>query len=136
MHLSVVTLGVSDLLRSTAFYEAVGWQRLDASSEQITFFQLGAVVLGLFGHDELAEDAAQPHAPASGFRGVTLAINFSSPAEVDRVVAEFVAVGARMVKQPTLVEWGGYSGYIADPDGHLWEIAFNPYSPEWAAPQR
>ena len=136
-HLSLVTLGVSDLGRSTAFYRAVGWQRLPASSEEISFFSLGQVVLGLFPHAALAEDAAQASSQAAGgFRGVTLAINGRDEAAVDRMIADFVAAGASLVKAAPRAEWGGYSGYVADPDGHLWELAFNPYSPEWAAPDR
>jgi len=133
-HLSLVTLGVADVGRSTAFYEALGWRRSSASdADDITFFQLGSVVLAVYGASHLADDAVQP-APIAGFRGVTLAINLVSPAEVDRVFAEWVAAGAVPVKQPVEVSWGGYSSYVADPDGHLWEIAFNPYSPQWAAP--
>ncbi len=138
-HLSLVTLGVTDLERSIAFYEALGWQRSNASEDPIAFISLGTVHLALFGVEALADDARQ--APPSGgsghvreFRGVTLAINVLSPAAVDRTYASFLAAGATAVKPPVLVEWGGYSGYVADPDGHLWEVAFNPYSPEWAAP--
>jgi uncharacterized protein len=137
-HLSLVTLGVADLARSTAFYEALGWQRSNDGEEAITFLRLGTpgggwMILGLFGATELADDALQP-APHGGFRGVTLATNQPSPDEVDRVFAAFVAAGATAAKSPEAVSWGGYSGYVADPDGHLWEIAHNPYSPEWAAP--
>ncbi len=135
-HLSVVTLGVSDLGRSTAFYEAVGWSRLDASSDTISFFALGQVVLGIFGHGSLADDVGVPAEAMPRFRGVSLAINLVDEAAVDRAVAEFVRAGAELVKAPERVFWGGYSGYVADPDGHLWEIAYNPYSPEWAAPDR
>ena len=132
-HLSLVTLGVADVARSTAFYEALGWHRSGASQDEITFIQLNGVVLSLYGAQALADDALQP-SPPGGFRGITLALNQATPAGVDRVVAEFVAAGATLVKAPALVEWGGYSGYVADPDGHLWEIAHNPYSPQWAAP--
>jgi uncharacterized protein len=137
-HLSLVTLGVTDLATSTAFYEALGWQRSEASEESITFLRLGTpgggwVVLGLFGAADLADDARQPP-PSDGFRGVTLASNQGSRDDVDRVFAAFVAAGATVAKAPEAVSWGGYSGYAADPDGHLWEIAHNPFSPEWAAP--
>jgi hypothetical protein len=137
-HLSLVTLGVADVARSTAFYESLGWTRSEGSEASITFLRLGTpgggwVVLGLFGATELADDALQP-APSGGFRGVTLASNQPSRDEVDRVFAAFVAAGATVAKAPEAVFWGGYSGYVADPDGHLWEIAHNPYSPEWAAP--
>ncbi len=138
-HLSLVTLGVTDLGRSIAFYEALGWQRSNASEDSILFFARGADTLALCGVVALADDARQaPPTGGSGhrreFRGVALAINLASPAGVDRVVAEFVAAGAEPVKAPVRAEWGGYSGYVADPDGHLWEVAYNPYSPEWAAP--
>lgn len=137
-HLSLVTLGVADVARSTAFYEALGWRRSDDSQSTITFLRLGTpgggwVVLGLFGATELADDALQP-APSGGFRGVTLASNQPSRDGVDRVFAAFVVAGAAVAKRPEAVSWGGYSGYVADPDGHLWEIAHNPFSPEWAAP--
>ena len=135
-HLSLVTLGVSDLARSIAFYEALGWQRSNASQDTIAFFSLGGVHLALFGAEALAEDARQtsPSGVAGRFREVTLAINVLSEASVDAQYAAFVAAGAAAVKPPEHVEWGGYSGYVADPDGHLWELAYNPYSPEWAAP--
>jgi uncharacterized protein len=132
-HLSVVTLGVSDLAASTAFYTSLGWVALPASSEAITFFQLGAVVLGLFAHTALAHDA-QVDSDGSGFRGVTLAINLASPGQVDDAVAEWARIGGGVVKSPEPAFWGGYSGYVADPDRHLWEIAYNPHSPQWAAP--
>ena len=132
-HLSVVTLGVADVAASTMFYEALGWQRLGASQDSISFFQLGHVVLGLYGREPLAEDAQVAHV-GSGFRGVTLAINVGSPAAVDAMAEVWVAAGARVVKPPQAAEWGGYSGYVADPDGHLWELAHNPFSPDWAAP--
>jgi uncharacterized protein len=131
-HLSVVTLGVADVAAATVFYTSLGWAVLPDSSEQITFFQLGAVVLGLFGRDALAHDA-QVSAEGFGFRGVTLAINLASPPLVDAAVAHWQAVGGSLVTAPQTVFWGGYSGYVADPDGHLWEIAYNPHSPQWAA---
>jgi uncharacterized protein len=140
-HLSLVTLGVADVARSMAFYEALGWQRSNASEEAIVFLQLstpggGWLTVGLYAADALADDALHTGevVAAGAFRGVTLAITQHSPAEVDRVVAEFVAAGAGLVKAPVAAAWGGYSGYVSDPDGHLWEIAHNPYSPEWAAP--
>ena len=132
-HLSIVTLGVADLAVSTAFYEALGWQRLGASQDTISFFQVGGVVLGLYGREALAEDAQVSH-QGSGFRGVTLAINVGSPTAVDEMAGAWVAAGAQLVTAPHSAFWGGYSGYVSDPDGHLWELAHNPYSPEWAAP--
>jgi uncharacterized glyoxalase superfamily protein PhnB len=126
--LSMVTLGVSDVARATSFYESLGWRRSSASQETVTFFGMEGAVLGLFGRESLAEDA-NVDADGAGFRAVTIAINLDSPEEVDAVFAEWVAAGATPVKQPETVFWGGYSSYVADPDGHLWEIAHNPYSP-------
>lgn len=126
--ISMVTLGVTDVARATAFYESLGWRRSSASQDTITFFSMEGSVLGLFGREALADDAAV--APdGSGFRGVTLAINCGDRDEVDAVYAEWLAAGATAAKPPEAVFWGGYSGYVADPDGHLWEIAHNPYSP-------
>ena len=132
-HLSLVTLGVADLQRAVSFYEALGWQQSSAASDQIAFFSMGGTNLALFGRAALAADATVS-VEGTGFRGVSLAINLGSRASVDRVFGEFVAAGATAVKEPEAVEWGGYSGYVADPDGHLWELAHNPFSPEWAAP--
>ena len=126
--LTMVTLGVADVARSSAFYEALGWRRSSASQDAITFFSMQGSVLGIFGRDDLAEDARVDPA-GSGFRGVTLALNCADRAEVDAVHAAWIAAGATSVKPPEAVVWGGYSGYVADPDGHLWEIAHNPYSP-------
>ena len=132
-HLSVVTLGVADVAASTSFYESLGWQRLSGSDHEISFFQVGGAVIGLFGRTALADDAAvSPH--GDGFRGVTLAINLATIELVDAAFESWAAVGGAVLKPPHLVTWGGYSGYVADPDGHLWELAFNPHSPEWAAP--
>ena len=126
--LTMVTLGVADVARSTEFYEGLGWRRSSTSSETITFFKMQGSALGLFQRDALAADAEVDPA-GSGFRGVTCALNCADRAEVDAVYAEWVAVGATAVKAPEAVFWGGYSSYVADPDGHLWEIAHNPYSP-------
>jgi predicted lactoylglutathione lyase len=124
----MVTLGVADVARSTSFYEALGWRRSSASQPTITFFSMQGSVLALFGRTALADDAGVP-ADGSGFRGVTVSLNCDDRPEVDDVFAAWVAAGATPVKQPTAAEWGGYSGYVSDPDGHLWEIAHNPYSP-------
>lgn len=127
--INVVTLGVADIARATAFYGALGWRRSDASSDQISFFDLGAVVLGLYSRDALAEDAHLPAEHTDRFGGTTLAINLPSPEAVDSVVELAVAAGASLLKTPELVFWGGYSGYFADPDGHPWEVAHNPGFP-------
>ncbi|MCU0259584.1 MAG: VOC family protein [Ilumatobacteraceae bacterium] len=124
--LSFVTLGVADVGRSTAFYESLGWTRSSASVASTTFFNLQGPVLSLFGRDDLAADAGVD-AAGGGFRGVTVAINVSSRAEVDDVYAEWLQAGASAVRSPSAADWGGYTAYVADPDGHLWEIAHNPY---------
>ncbi|MCK6571696.1 VOC family protein [Myxococcota bacterium] len=123
---SLITLGVADLRRATAFYEALGFRPAPQSQESVTFFQLSGVVLGLFGRDALAEDARVSPA-GSGFRAVTLAQNFPSREAVDAAYAHALACGATAVKAPEPVFWGGYSGYFADLDGHLWEVAHNPF---------
>jgi len=122
----IVTLGVSDLPRSRQFYEAWGWKASSASNENIVFLKGGAGVLALYNRDALAEDALAEDLP-TGFSAVTLARNASSKEEVDRWFATALTAGARELKTPQEAFWGGYSGYLADPDGHLWEFAFNPY---------
>ena len=125
--LTMVTLGVADVARSTSFYESLGWRR-SSSEESITFFSMQGSVLALFGREALADDVGVS-AAGSGFRGVTVALNCDSRDEVDAVFEAWVAAGADPVKRPEPVFWGGYSSYVADPDGHLWEIAHNPFSP-------
>jgi len=125
--LSVVTLGVADLQRALRFYEGLGWTRGNSHPE-IAFFQLNGMVLALYGRAALAEDARLPADDGRGFGGITLAYNARDRAEVDRVIAEAERAGARVLKPPQDVFWGGYSGYFADPDGHPWEVAWNP---EW-----
>lgn len=125
---SLVTLGVADVGRSRAFFERLGWVASSASNENICFFQTGSMALALYGRAALAEDAGR-EAAGEGFRGVTLAINARDRAEADRFFAEMLAAGARAVKPLQPVFWGGYSGYVEDPDGHLWEIAHNPFFP-------
>ena len=124
--ISLITLGVDDVARSTAFYEKLGWTKSDASQEAITFIQLKGTVLGLFSRQSLADDAHIENTP-KGFSGMTLAHNVTSEKGVDAVYKFAIACGAAEVKKPEKVLWGGYSGYFADPDGHLWEIAFNPF---------
>ena len=123
--LTLVTLGVADVARATSFFEALGWRKSSASNDDVSFFQLGGLALSVFGRQALADDAIVS-SEGSGFRGISLAINLESEAEVDRVAAEWVACGGTLVKQPHRVFWGGYSGYVADLDGHLWELAHNP----------
>jgi len=125
--ISIVTLGVGDLARSTAFYESLGWTKSAASMPAITFFEMQGSVFGLYEWSALADDAKVP-ADGSGFRGVTLMMNLATVAEVDAVFAEWVAAGATPMVEPHTAFWGGHSSYVADPDGHLWEIAHNPYA--------
>jgi predicted lactoylglutathione lyase len=123
--LTLVTLGVADVARATSFFEALGWRKSSASNDDVSFFQLGGLALSVFGRQDLADDANVSSA-GEGFRGISLAINLESEAEVDRVAAEWLSCGGTMVKQPHRASWGGYSGYVADLDGHLWELAHNP----------
>jgi len=124
--LSLVTLGVADVRRSQTFYEALGFVAISPSSDDVVFFELGGVVLGLYGRASLAADAGLDP-DGSGFAAVTLAHNEPSVADADRAFGEFVAAGATVVKIMEPTDWGGYSGYVADLDGHLWEIAHNPH---------
>jgi catechol 2,3-dioxygenase-like lactoylglutathione lyase family enzyme len=122
---SLVTLGVTDLARARRFYEeGLGWQRANQHDE-VVFYQAGGMVLALWGRDALAQDARVPSA-GSGFRGIALAYNTRDKAEVDSVLAEAAAAGGRIVRPAQDAVWGGYTGYFADPDGHLWEVAWNP----------
>jgi uncharacterized glyoxalase superfamily protein PhnB len=122
--LSLVTLGVSDLSRARGFYEALGWKSNTPAELEVAFFQLGGMVLSLWSRESLAEDSGVPN--GSGFGGVTLAYNVRSDEEVDVVVAEAGAAGARITRTPAATFWGGYSGVFLDPDGHPWEVAHNP----------
>ena len=122
---NLVTLGVADLTRSRAFYAALGWRESSASQDDVAFLQLGSLVLGLWDGGALADDAqlSAPGAPGA----MSLAINLPSREETDEAYAVAVAAGATVLKPPQEVFWGGYSGYFADPDGHLWEVAHNPF---------
>jgi catechol 2,3-dioxygenase-like lactoylglutathione lyase family enzyme len=126
--LSLITLGVRDMARARAFYEALGFVASSAGNEDVTFFQAGGAALGLFGWDPLAQDAGVPPA-GDGFRGVTVAHNVRDKHEVAAVLAAAEAAGGRIVTPAHDVFWGGHNGYFADPDGHLWEIAWNPFFP-------
>ena len=126
--INILTLGVKDLKKSRAFYEALGWKASSVSNENIVAFQGNGVVLCLYPVDLLAEDAlSEPY--KEGFRGITLAYNTSSKDEVNETLAYASKIGATIVKEAQDVFWGGYSGYFADPDGHLWEVAWNPFWP-------
>ena len=125
--LTLITLGVSDINRSRQFYENVfGWKALPMSNDHVVFLKLNGILLSLFGEKSLAEDAGVD-SDGSGFRKFSLAHNLRSEKAVDELVQELRAGGARVVKEPQKVFWGGYSSYVADPDGNLWEIAFNPF---------
>ena len=125
--ISMVTFGVADVARATAFYESLGWRRSAASQDTITFFGLQGPVFGLYERVALADDAGVSPS-GEGFRAVTVSLNCDSRDEVDAAFAEWVAAGGAPVKEPEAVFWGGYSSYVADLDGHLWEIAHNPFS--------
>ncbi len=126
--ITLITLGVADIARSTAFYEKLGWTKSPASQDSITFIKLNGIVLGLFGRNALAEDAGVADSEP-GFGGFSMAHNFNSIAEVDDAYEFAVSCGATATQKPRKVFWGGYSGYFADPDGHLWELAYNPFAP-------
>jgi catechol 2,3-dioxygenase-like lactoylglutathione lyase family enzyme len=125
--LSVVTLGVADLGRARAFYEALGWVTGAAPDDDVVFFQAGGLVVALWDRARLAEDSAVADSP--GWGGVTLAHNVRSPGEVDAVIEQARDAGAEIGREPTKTFWGGYSGVFSDPDGHPWEVAHNPH---WA----
>jgi predicted lactoylglutathione lyase len=123
--LSLVTLGVTDLQRSRAFYEALGWTTGAEPDDDVVFFQSGGMVVGLWDRSQLAEDSGVTD--SGGWGGVTLAHNVGSPEEVDAVVAEAEAAGAKIARPGAPTFWGGYSGLFIDPDGHPWEVAHNPH---------
>jgi catechol 2,3-dioxygenase-like lactoylglutathione lyase family enzyme len=123
--ISLVTLGVAELDRSRAFYEALGWRTRAAAADDVIFFQAGGMVLALWSRASLAEDAGV--ADAGGWGGIALAHNVHSPAEVDAVLVEAEAAGATITRPGATTFWGGYSGAFLDPDGHAWEVAHNPH---------
>jgi hypothetical protein len=125
----IVTLGVSDLDRSIAFYTGLGWEQRGDRTQGIVWFRTSGPWVGLFSADELAADAGLAVEELPAFRGSTLAVNLPTEAEVDAAMSLVRQLGADVVKEPTRAEWGGYSGYFADPDGHLWELCFNPGFP-------
>lgn len=127
---SLVTLGVADVERATAFYLALGWPLSSASVPgQVSFFRTAGGLLAVWGATELAGDAAVPARAEAGFRGVSLSINVADPAEVDAALTAAAAAGGTVVRPAHQTDWGGYSGYFTDLDGHLWEVAHNPFWP-------
>jgi len=129
--ISMITLGVGDLDRAAQFYEqGLGLPRVPLEAD-VAFFALNGTWLALYSRKALAEDA-QVSSAGSGFSGFTLAHNVHSREEADRVVQQAIAAGGRLVKPPQETSWGGYAGYFADPDGHLWEVAWNPHF--WVGP--
>jgi catechol 2,3-dioxygenase-like lactoylglutathione lyase family enzyme len=122
--ISLVTLGVGDLSRSRAFYDALGWENV-GDHEGVAFYRTAGAILALYPVSELADDA-QVSPERSGFSGVTLAVNLADEAEVDAALAHAASIGATILKPAQRVFWGGYHGYFADPDGFAWEVAHNP----------
>jgi uncharacterized protein len=125
--ITLITLGVADLGRAREFYAALGWEAAEVN-EGVVFIQLAGQVLALFGIDDLAKDQGREGA-ALGTGAATLARNFATREEVDAAFALALEAGATVLKRPEAVFWGGYSGYFADPDGHVWELAMNPFWP-------
>ena len=127
--MSLITLGVADLARARRFYETgLGWQVGQSVEDEVVFFQLNGLILSLYRRDDLAKDAGVTDSGA-GFSGIALAYNARNRTDVDDVLAEAERAGGSLVKPAQAASWGGYSGYFADPDGHLWEVAHNPYFP-------
>jgi predicted lactoylglutathione lyase len=125
--INFITLGVKEIAASRAFYERLGFKPHAMSNENVAFFDVNGTVLALFGHDALAHDAGAQAGLRPGYRGVSLAWNGRSDEDVDAIMAHALACGAALSKTPEKVFWGGYSGYFTDPDGHLWEVAHNPF---------
>jgi len=122
--LNLVTLGVADLARARAFYEALGWTTRAGPDDDVVFFQAGGMIVALWSRANLAEDSGVED--PGGWGGVTLAHNVRSPAEADAVIEEAREAGATIPREPAETFWGGYSGMFVDPDGHPWEVAHNP----------
>ena len=123
--LSLITLGVSDLKRAREFYEALGWTTRAEPDDDVCFFQAGGMVVALWDRAKLAEDSAVDD--PGGWGGITPAYNARSNGEVDSVIEEARAAGAKIGRGPAETFWGGYSGVFIDPDGHPWEVAHNPH---------
>ena len=125
--INIITLGVSDLQKTLDFYEnGLNWKKSEASQEHIAFFQMGGIVLAFYPKVSLADDA-KISVNGNGFSGITIAYNAKSESEVDEVLKEVEKLGAKIVKPAEKVFWGGYSGYFEDLDGHLFEVAHNPF---------
>jgi hypothetical protein len=126
---SIITLGVTDLARSLRFYrDGLGFPTTRTEAQDIVFFQTAGVCLALYPYDDLARDVSEAFVtPRSAFSGITLAHNVRTREEVDRVLAQAEAAGARIEKPARDTSWGGYSGYFSDPDGYLWEVAFGAF---------
>lgn len=127
-HVTMITLGVTDLGRSKAFYEGLGWEASPKSMDDLVLFHLGKLLIALFPRESLAEDVGVPDS-GKGFAAITLCHNTQDRAETDAVLRQAGSLGGKVVKPAQEVFWGGYSGYFADPDGHLWEVAHNPFWP-------
>ncbi|WP_142785289.1 VOC family protein [Changchengzhania lutea] len=125
--LTIITLGVNDLTKSSKFYEETfGWKKMTSSNEYISFFQLNGMLLSLYPKEKLAEDATV-ESQGNGFKGFTLAFNTRTKEEVGELIQTLEGKGVKVVKKPKATDWGGYSGYVADVDDNLWEIAYNPF---------
>ena len=125
---SIITIGVADVARSVAFYQRLGWERCSSSMDEIAWFRTADSYLGIFGWQDLADDANLLDSTRGAFGGITLAINIESPEAVDAALAEAVAAGGTILKPGTELQFG-YGGYFADPDGHPWEVCYNPSFP-------
>jgi uncharacterized glyoxalase superfamily protein PhnB len=125
--MTIITLGVKDLSKSINFYEdKLGWERMEWESDNIAFYKLNGIILSLFPEDDLADDA-NVHKEGNGFKKFSMAYNTTSEKEVDQIFEDLENKGVKIVKKPEKVFWGGYSGYFADPDDNLWEVAYNPF---------
>lgn len=126
--ISLVTIGVADLARARAFYQALGWTPT-ITHDEVSFFQAGGMIISLWGQDNLAEDAGLRKRTPGDWGGIAIAHNVRSEAEVDAIIAAAEAAGATVTRPAHRQPWGGYSGYFTDPDGHPWEVAHNPSFP-------
>ena len=127
--ISVITLTVKDLAASRAFYGRLGFEEAASSEDGIAFFNMGCFVFALYPHEEMAKEFPGETMPETGPARMTFAYNVREKSEVATVLDEAVAAGARLVKAGEDVFWGGHSGYFADPDGHMWEVSWNPHAP-------